>query len=339
MRYSSLIALSLAVVGIRAYNIPPALQTFYNGVKNGGCKSWLDNNHNLQDGHGHKGFGFCTDTAGALYVSGPGELADMDIDCDGAHKCTGDGSFQSGTAFDDILQSQGYGIESLDASKHTFVVLGTCDVAVDTLTGGPIQPLSLVAVVCNNQLHYAVFGDTNGCDDDNFTGEASLSLGQLCFPNEGLNGDNGHDAHDVLYLAFTGKNAVPGPHGAAWTASNPQDFEASLKSLGDTLIAGLFGGSGSTPTTNTGPTTAPSPTSSCTWAGHCAGATCSSDNDCSDALTCQNGKCAAAGGVTTTSTPKPTPTCSWAGHCAGASCSSDDDCSDSLTCQNGKCAA
>jgi chitosanase len=96
------------------------------------------------------------------------------------------------------VKGQGYGINNLDASKHTFVVLGTCDVPVDRISGGPIEPLSVIAIVCNNQLHYGVYGDTNGCDNDNVTGEASLSLGQICFPNEGLNGDNGHTGHDVL---------------------------------------------------------------------------------------------------------------------------------------------
>ncbi|KAL7902894.1 hypothetical protein HDV63DRAFT_362565 [Trichoderma sp. SZMC 28014] len=29
----------------------------------------------------------------------------------------------------------------------------------------------------------------------------------------------------------------------------------------------------------------------CSWAGHCLGASCSTDDDCSDALVCTNGKC------------------------------------------------
>ncbi|KAI5794030.1 fungal chitosanase of glycosyl hydrolase group 75-domain-containing protein [Pyronema domesticum] len=336
MLFTSLLSLSLAASAVSAYSIPPALQTFYNGVKNGGCKSYLKNRSNLNDGQGHSGFGFCTDTPGALYVSGPGELADMDIDCDGARNC-GSGDFQPQTSFDDILQSKGYGINNLDASKHTFVVLGTCDVPVDRISGGPIEPLSVIAIVCNNQLHYGVYGDTNGCDDNNFTGEASLSLGQICFPNEGLNGDNGHTGHDVLYLAFTGTEAVPGPNGANWKTSDPKVFEASIKALGDKMIAKVLGGSTPGPTT-TSPT--PSPTGSCSWTGHCSGAPCSTDNDCDGALTCVSGKC---GGSTpkptTTPKPTPTPTCSWAGHCAGAACSTDDDCSDALTCQSGKCHA
>lgn len=83
---------------------------------------------------------------------------------------------------------------------------------------------------------YGVWGDTNGFTS---TGEASLALGKLCFPNEGLNGDNGHDGKDVLYIGFTGEGTVPGKNGANWKARNTADFEASIKSLGDKLVAGL----------------------------------------------------------------------------------------------------
>ncbi|KAM0245007.1 hypothetical protein ACHAQJ_010678 [Trichoderma viride] len=72
----------------------------------------------------------------------------------------------------------------------------------------------------------------------------------------------------------------------------------------------------------------------CSWAGHCQGASCSSDDDCSDALVCASGICNVDSG--SGSTPPPT-TCSWVGHCQGASCSTEDDCSDSLVCTNGKC--
>ena len=38
-------------------------------------------------------------------------------------------------------------------------------------------------------------------------------------------------------------------------------------------------------------TPAPTSAGSCSWSGHCAGATCSSDDDCSDSLICNSGKC------------------------------------------------
>lgn len=85
-------------------------------------------------------------------------------------------------------------------------------------------------------------------------------------------------------------------------------------------------------------------------ADHVTGATCKSDDDCSDELACKSGKCAVDSNVV------PVP-CEWEGHCAGkfslldvaelgfdtddtagAKCSSHDDCSDELSCKSGKCA-
>ncbi|KAF3905008.1 hypothetical protein AA313_de0203215 [Arthrobotrys entomopaga] len=312
-----------------AWTVPSDVQTFYNNVKDGGCNSFAGGKSNLNDGHGHSGFGFCTDTANVVYLSGTNSLGDMDVDCDGAHNCGGlSGDYQGGTSFDDTL-SRSYGIETLDASIHQFSVLGTCDLDLE----GTIQPLALVAVVCNDQLFYSVWGDTNGCDDDNFTGEASISLAQMCFPNEGLNGNNGHETHDVLYLAFTGSDAVVGPSDANWEATSASDFQNSLKAFGDSILTSKFGGSA--PGGNTGGGSG-SGGGTCSWAGHCAGAGCSSNDDCSDDLTCNGGVCGGSSGSGGGSTP-PSTTCSWAGHCAGAECGSDDDCSDDLTCKSGVC--
>lgn len=51
-----------------------------------------------------------------------------------------------------------------------------------------------------------------------------------------MTGDNGHDPDDVLYIAFTGGDAVPGKNGADWAAKNYDDFESSIQGLGDELI-------------------------------------------------------------------------------------------------------
>ena len=73
-------------------------------------------------------------------------------------------------------------------------------------------------------------------------------MGNLCFPNEGLSGDNGHTPKDVMYIAFKngtigtdGKpiNTVPGASGAAWNAASPAAFENSIKPLCDKLVATL----------------------------------------------------------------------------------------------------
>lgn len=64
-------------------------------------------------------------------------------------------------------------------------------------------------------------------------------MAALCFPGDNLDGGNGHRERDVLYLAFKGKDAVPGAHGANWKANSPYSFENSIKALGDKLVAGL----------------------------------------------------------------------------------------------------
>ncbi|RAH41747.1 uncharacterized protein BO95DRAFT_372394 [Aspergillus brunneoviolaceus CBS 621.78] len=59
--------------------------------------------------------------------------------------------------------------------------------------------------------------------------------------------------------------------------------------------SGSSSGSSSSSSSGSKPTSTASSgssSSSCSWSGHCAGATCSTENDCSDDLTCQNGKCA-----------------------------------------------
>ena len=100
---------------------------------------------------------YCSDAStGAVYLKGPdGTYADMDIDCDGLNASTGlcnnDPSGQSQTAFQSEVQE--FGIEDLDAHVHPYVVLGNegADPSFDPQSAG-VQPLSVVAVVCNGQL-------------------------------------------------------------------------------------------------------------------------------------------------------------------------------------------
>ena len=84
---------------------------------------------------------------------------------------------------------------------------------------------------------YGVWGDTNGNDGPPLVGEASLSLATACFGHE-MNGNNGHEEADVLYIAFKGKDAVPGDS-ADWKADNYDDFESSIQDLGDRLVEAL----------------------------------------------------------------------------------------------------
>ncbi|EAS28569.3 chitosanase [Coccidioides immitis RS] len=220
--------------------VPSNVKDLYNYAKNHRCRKPLSSS--FQDGHGRKGFVYCgdrLDSQGIIYITGPSNsrgLADMDVDCDGANRsagdCKNDPSGQDQTAFKDEVKK--YGIPDLDSNKHGYVVLGNegSSPSFNPAEYG-IKPLSVVAVVCNNRLFYGVWGDTNG---GTLVGETSVSLAQACFPKEGLNGDNGHEKHDVLYIAFKGNAAKPGAKGANWKAKNFAGFEKSLEHIGNKLV-------------------------------------------------------------------------------------------------------
>jgi chitosanase len=242
MRYSaSLIILTAGLAASR--QIPQNVKSFYDTWKV--CRSVLGFANILTYGQGKscsnplspaydvgvdqksRNSVYCMNkTSNVVFVKNQnGGFADMDIDCDGAGK--GQGGCSDGAVSD------------LDTNKHTFVVLSNFvsnDASGDNRKPFDIQsvgvnPLSIVAIVCGGQMFYGVYGDQNG---GVVTGEASLSLGKLCFPNEGLSGNMGHGATDVLYLAFPGAKA---PSGASWTAKDAKTFEASLAAEGDKLVA------------------------------------------------------------------------------------------------------
>ncbi|KAF7718842.1 Chitosanase [Penicillium ucsense] len=219
-----------------AYDIPQNLQQIYNNHKSGKCNNKLAGG--FTDGiGGATTFAYCGDINGAIFLhslGNGGQYDNMDVDCDGANNhggdCANDPSGQSQTAFMDSLPQ--YGIQDLDANVHPYVVFGNA--GFDPQSYG-MEPLSVMAVVCNNQLLYGIWGDTNGYDS---TGEASIALAQMCYPNDGLTGDNGHGPDDVFYIGFTGNGAVPGGS-ADWQAGDRWTFEASIKDLGDRLVASL----------------------------------------------------------------------------------------------------
>ena len=65
-------------------------------------------------------------------------------------------------------------------------------------------------------------------------------MAKICFPKEAIDGNHGHSAKDVMYIAFrNGADAVPGASGANWKATSASQFEDSIKALGDRLVAGL----------------------------------------------------------------------------------------------------
>ncbi|KAJ5413604.1 hypothetical protein N7465_005909 [Penicillium sp. CMV-2018d] len=167
--------------------------------------------------------GYCGDIDGAIFLhsaSNGGAYADMDVDCV--------------TAFRDEVKH--FGIKDLDANIHPYVVFGNEEHKPSFMPNKHgMEHLSVMAIVCGGQLHYGIWGDTNGGTS---TGEASISLAKLRFPKEDITGDSGHSEKDVLYIGFTGKSAVPGSK-ADWKAKDSKAFENSIKSLGDKLVAGL----------------------------------------------------------------------------------------------------
>ncbi|KAK1249615.1 hypothetical protein MKX08_009618 [Trichoderma sp. CBMAI-0020] len=276
MRSSILFAAATAGTGSLAYTIPANLQAIYNAHKTGTCATPLS-------GTSSSGAVFCGDIPNAIFLKGSnGNYDNMDVDCDGADDkagdCSNDPTGYGETAFKDTVQS--YGISDLNANIHPYVVFNEPPFFNAEQHG--MKPLSVMAIVCNNQVWYGIWGDTN---TEPTTGEASISLAQLCFPNEGLNGDFGHGTKDVLYIGFLGDEAVPGKNGANWKASNVSQFEASIKSLGDSLVQSLG--------TSSGGGSGGGGSGTCSWAGHCIGASCGTDDDCSDDFVCSNGKCAA----------------------------------------------
>lgn len=82
----------------------------------------------------------------------------MDVDCDGsddkAGDCSNDPTGYGETAFKDTVQS--YGISDLNANIHPYVVFNEPPFFNPEQYG--MKPLSVMAVVCNNQVVSYVFG-------------------------------------------------------------------------------------------------------------------------------------------------------------------------------------
>ncbi|RDL39916.1 Endo-chitosanase [Venustampulla echinocandica] len=320
---SAIIAVFLSLHSCSAFDVPSNVKTFYDGVKAAGsCKNALQTGFYAHN-DGPNTFSYCGDHLDdykVVYIQGTGgALADMDIDCDGLQggpgddgRCGSSGDTQSQTSFKDKIAGYGVsGVKDLNAFVHPYVVFGNVGSKAGFTNYDPrangIEPLSLMAVVCGGKMFYGIWGDENGDDGPKAViGEASISMATLCFGNS-VNGNSGHDETDVLYIAFTGPDAVPGAKGAKWNAASAEEFQSSIKTFGDKLVnrIGVAG-----PAPSTGVTTlkkVPRPTSttrsvktlspkpaSCSWTGHCSGVSCSSEDDCSDDLTCINGKCGSA---------------------------------------------
>ncbi|KAK2056389.1 fungal chitosanase [Colletotrichum caudatum] len=250
-----LVLLTLLVTSTLAIEIPRDVKNFYSFIKvRRKCKHALSTGfHSVEDDSGD--FVYCGDFLDKyqiIYLQGKkGSLANMDVDCDGAQgggdgRCGSSTDTQSETTFRDVLRGYNVGPRDLNASLHPYVVFGNQGTKSGWPTFDPrqhgVKPLSVMAVICNDKVVYGIWGDTNGDDGPQaMIGEASISLATACY-GDVINGNAGHDEDDVLYIAFTGDDAVPGANGAAWNASTYDEFESSITDLGNKLLARVGSG-------------------------------------------------------------------------------------------------
>ncbi|KAI1411645.1 glycoside hydrolase family 75 protein [Hypoxylon sp. FL1857] len=253
------IVLPLLLASVQARDIPSNVQRFYDSViAQGSCNKPLQTGfYDMSPEIPGIGFAYCgdhVDDYGIIYIQGGGgKLANMDTDCDGDRSkndnggCDGAHSVQSATAMRDYVSAYSNGVSDLNPFVHDYVVFGNSGDKAGWITFDPrdhnMKPLSVMAVVCNNQLIYGIWGDTNGDDGVNpRVGEASISIANLCFGSGfDLNGDVGQG---ILYIGFTGDDAVPGED-TNWGAADENEFQSSIRSLGDRLIQRIGGSTNS----------------------------------------------------------------------------------------------
>ncbi|KAF7974240.1 hypothetical protein HWV62_13128 [Athelia sp. TMB] len=165
---------------------------------------------------------WATSKTGSAYVF----TSNMDIDCDGTdYQCLGNS--ENG---DDGDAETAFG--KLAAYETPYIVIPQ---AFQTKYAKALPGNNVVAVICDGKMYYGIFGDTNGASPE-VIGEASWRMGQACFPDDNISGENGHGASDVTYIVFTGADAVL--PAAALTETYITNF-GTLKSMGDSLTAAL----------------------------------------------------------------------------------------------------
>jgi hypothetical protein len=160
-----------------------------------------------------------------------GSLSDADD-----RRCSSSTDTQDETEFKDQVSQ--YGISDLDRYNHPYVVFGNEGSNHFGPTAHGIKPLSVMAVVCGvkpvchafshnkgqepSRLPRSLIRSTaSGTTPTTMMGISSsarhlLSLATACYGNS-VNGNIGHNDTDVLYIAFTRDDAVPG---------NSPDWEA-----------------------------------------------------------------------------------------------------------------
>lgn len=135
---------------------------FSHAAQSGACSNKLKGG--FTDGGGPSTFAYCGDIEGAIFIHSTGnggQYANMDIDCDGANrksgKCANDPTGQGTTAFQSEVQALNVGLKDLDSNLHPYVVFGNEEHSPEFKPKDHgMEPLSVMAVVCNNQVVSAV---------------------------------------------------------------------------------------------------------------------------------------------------------------------------------------
>lgn len=243
---SIFLVLIIFLQAVAGKKVPGYLKDFYRKAKESDCMGddvLKAGFHSTEGDDGHYKYCQRFSKGKAIYLKGDrGTLVNMDVDCDGGimkHKhdgrCASSTDTQPITAFQDLVSK--HGVDDLDPTSIPYIVFGNTgngSLSFDPSEYG-IKPLSVMAVVCNNKLVYGIWGDTNGHEHEPKVGEASISLATACFGKH-INGNNGHDQQDVLFLAFPGEEAVAGDR-ANWKAKNFKGFQKSIDKIGDRLVA------------------------------------------------------------------------------------------------------
>jgi hypothetical protein len=140
--------------------------------------------------------------------------ADMDIDCDGvpttACNATTDPWFQDDTFVHTSAD------QPLTASVLPYVVIPSPSTTWDYRTAN-IRGGAVVAIIFNNKIEYAVFGDTGPTD---IVGEASYASARDLGIN--ANPETGGSDGPVTYLVFQGSSVAPVEDHAAAIAKGQQ---------------------------------------------------------------------------------------------------------------------
>ncbi|OJI83541.1 hypothetical protein ASPTUDRAFT_55578 [Aspergillus tubingensis CBS 134.48] len=139
---------------------------------------------------------------------------------------------------------------------------------------------------------YLRFEDTCAqCTTDYDNGKLHIDIWTGSTKSSG--GDTQIDCEDSL-TPDDSQTVIISP-GTSYTVNSDELFASGKCYTSNTYSsadASSYCSSGSSGSSSSSGSGSGSSSSSCSWSGHCAGASCSTENDCSDNLTCQSGKCA-----------------------------------------------